>query len=67
MRVPTAMRYTILFTAGMASMLGGASVVHNIFQPDTRIPEFKVAPTAPMAPAPAQTQGASGSSGPKRP
>ena len=31
-------RYSITFVAGMASLLSGAAIVHNIFLPDITIP-----------------------------
>jgi hypothetical protein len=31
-------QYTIVFTAGMASMLAGGSLVHTIFKPNQIIP-----------------------------
>merc|ERR1711865_545613 len=38
---PLYTRYWFQLTTVMGSMLGGASIVHNIYQPDIRIPELQ--------------------------
>ncbi|KAG5188188.1 hypothetical protein JKP88DRAFT_234577, partial [Tribonema minus] len=43
MRTTTFAEYAVLFGASMASMLAGASLVHNIFKPDLTLPLDAVA------------------------
>eukprot|EP00981_Chlorochromonas_danica_P007829 scaffold1884_cov343-Ochromonas_danica.AAC.46 len=34
------LRYSVVFTAALGSLMAGASVVHNIYKPDLTIPDL---------------------------